>query len=140
MCLLLKEPYFLKKLPFLLLLYIIEWNKIDKNTRKTESLNIFKNDILKFMWPSQNIVYNCHNNPKGIKLLTIFRVVLSQLRAHKFKHSLQYTLNLICDCGEKIETSSHYLFHCPEDYLQESMTLLNKVRCIIHSILHLNNA
>ena len=140
MFLLLKETYFLKKLPFLLLLYIIEWNKIGKNIRKTGSLNIFKNDILKFMRPSQNIIYNCHNNPKGIKLLAIFRVVLSQLREHKFKHSFQYTLNLICDYGENIETSSHYLFQCPEDHSQESKTLLNTVRCIIHSILHLNHA
>ena len=79
---------------------VIEWNKIDKNIRKSESLNVFKKSILKFIRPSQNRVYNCHN-PKGIKLLTRLRVGLS--REHKFKHSFQGTLNPICNCGEDIE-------------------------------------
>ena len=36
----------------------IEWNKIEKNIRKSESLNIFKKIILKFIRPSQKRVYN----------------------------------------------------------------------------------
>ena len=105
---------------------------IGKNIRKSESPNIFKKSILKFIRPSQNRVYNCHN-PKGIKLLTRLRVGLSHLREHKFKHSFQDTFNSICNCDEHIETSSHYLLHCP-DYLQESMTLLNTVSCIVPNI------
>ena len=58
---------------------VIEWNKINENIRKSERLNIFKKSILKFIQPSQNRVYNCHN-PKGIKLLTRLRVGLSHLR------------------------------------------------------------
>ena len=34
---------------------VIEWNKLDKNIRKSESLNIFKKSILKFIRPSQNM-------------------------------------------------------------------------------------
>ena len=69
---------------------MVTWNKIKKNTRKSESLNIFKKSILKFIRPSQDRVYNCHN-PKGIKLLTrlkvtfvntslstVFRILLTQ--------------------------------------------------------------
>ena len=78
---------------------VIEWNKIDKNIRKSESLNIFEKSILECIQPSQNRVYNCHN-PKGIKLLTRLRVTLSNLREHKFKHSFQNTLNPICNCDE----------------------------------------
>ena len=114
-----------------------EWNKIDKNIRKSESLNIFKKSILKFIRPSQNRVYNCHN-PKGIKLLTRLRVGLSHLREHKFKHSFQDTLNPICTCGEDIETTSHYLLHCP-DYLEERKTLLNTISCIVPNIFDFNN-
>ena len=84
----------------------IEWNKIDKNIRKSESLNIFKKSILKFIRPSQNRVCNCHN-PKGIKLFTGLRVGLSHLCEHKFKHSFQDTLKPICNCGKDIETTSH---------------------------------
>ena len=87
---------------------VIEWNKIHKNIRKSESLNIFKKSNLEFIRPSQNRVYNCHN-PKGIKLSTRLRVSLSHLREHMFKHSFQDTLNPICNCGEDIETTSHYL-------------------------------
>ena len=116
---------------------VIEWNKIDKNIRKSESLNIFKKSILEFIRPSQNRVYNCHN-PKGIKLLTRLRVGLSHLREHKFKHSFQDTLNPICNCGEDIETTSHYLLHCP-DYLHERKTLLNTVSCIVPNIFDFNN-
>ena len=104
---------------------VIEWDKINKNIRKSESLNIFKKNILKFIRPSQNRVYN----HKGIKLLTRLRIGLSQLRKHKFKCSFEDTLNPICNCGKDIETTSHYLLHCP-DYLQERKTLLNTISCI----------
>ena len=115
----------------------IEWNKIDKNIRKSESLNIFKKSILELIRPSQNRVYTCHN-PKGIKLLTRLRVGLSHLREHKFKHSFQDTLNPICTCGEDIETTSHYLLQCP-DYLEERKTLLNTISCIVPNIFDFNN-
>ena len=47
---------------------IIEWNKLDPGLRKAESLSYFKTNILKFMQPSPNSVYNCHN-PKDLNLL-----------------------------------------------------------------------
>ena len=48
------------------------------------------------------------------------------------------TLNSICHCGKDIETTSHYLLHCP-DYLQERMTLLNTVSFTFLNIFDLNN-
>ena len=74
----------------------------------------------------------CHN-PKGIKSLKRLRFGLSHLCEHKFKHSFQDTLNPICNCGEDIETKSHYLLHCP-DCLQERKTLLNTISCIVPNI------
>ena len=61
------------------------------------------------------------------------RVGLNHLREHKFKHSFQDPLNPICNCGEDIETTSHYFLHCP-DYLHEKKTLLNTVSCIVRNI------
>ena len=55
---------------------------------------------------------DCHN-PKGVKLLTSLRLGLNHLPEHKFKHSLQDSLNPICSCGNDIETSDHFLLHCP---------------------------
>ena len=111
--------------------------RLTKISENQKILNIFKKIFLKFTRPSQNRVYNCHN-PKGIKLLTRLRVVVSHLREHKFKHSFQDTLNPICNCGEDIETTSHYLLHCP-DYLQERKTLLNTISCIFPNIFDFNN-
>ena len=89
------------------------------------------------MQSSQNRVYNCYN-PKRIKLLTRLRAGLSHLREHKFMHSFQDTLNLICNCGKDIENASHYLLHCP-DYLQERKTLLNTINCFVPNIFYFNN-
>ena len=71
---------------------VIEWNKLDLNIRKSETLNIFKKTLLNFMHPSGSTVFNCHN-PKGVKFLTRLRLSLSHFREHKFKHSVQDTLN-----------------------------------------------
>ena len=40
--------------------------------------------------------------------------------------------------GEDIETTSHYLLHCP-DYLHEKMTLLNTVSYIVPNIFDFTN-
>ena len=77
---------------------IIEWNNLDLHLRKSESFAVFKSNILKFIWPSPNSVYNCHN-PRGIYLITRLRFGLSHLREHKFKHGFQDSLNLLCSCG-----------------------------------------
>ena len=110
-----------------------DWRKIFENQKVSISLK----NILKFIPPSQNRVYNWHD-PKGIKLLTRLTVGLSHLREHKFKHSFQDTLNLICNCGEDIETASHYLLHC-RDYLHERKNLLNTVSCIVPNISDFDN-
>ena len=57
---------------------VIEWNKLDLNIRNSENLFIFKKKLLKFIRPSGNSVFKCHN-PKGIKLLTRLRLGLSHL-------------------------------------------------------------
>ena len=67
------------------------------------------------------------------------RVGLRYICEHKFKQSFQGTLNPICSCGEDIETTSHYLLHCP-NYLQERMTFLNTVTFAVPNISDLNNA
>ena len=104
---------------------ILEWNKLDPSLRNSASYNVFKNSILKFIRPSPNKIFQCHN-PKGIKLVTRLRLGLSHLREHKFKHSFQDTLNPFCSCGLDIETTSHYFLHCPLFHAERS-TLLNNV-------------
>ena len=87
---------------------LIEWNNLDIHIRNSESYAIFKKSILRFIKPSENPIFNCHNS-SGIKLITRLRLGFSHLREHKFRHNFQDTLNPICSCGENIETTTHYL-------------------------------
>ena len=114
---------------------IIEWNKLDHNIRSSSSLNIFSKDILKFIRPSVNSLFNYHN-PKGLKFITRLRLGLSHLRQHKFKHSFQDSLNVFCSCGLDIESTAHFLLHCPM-YITERHTLLSTIKNIDNNLLHL---
>ena len=112
---------------------IIEWNNLDHNIRNSSSFNIFRRSILKFIRPSANSFFNCHN-PKGIKFTTRLRLRLSHLREHKFKHSFQDSLNPFCSCGLVIESTGHYLLHCPT-YITERRTLLSTIKDIDNNLL-----
>ena len=107
-------------------------------SKKSKSISIFRSNILKCIRPKPNNVYYCHN-PKGIRLLTRLRQGLGHLRKHKFKQSFQDYLNPLCFCRNEIETSTHYLLHCPT-YTNEGMTLLNKIKSINRSILGFSDA
>ena len=111
---------------------VIEWNKLDLNMRNSESLNIFKKTLLNFIPPSGSTVFNCHN-PKGVKLLTRLRLGSSRLREHKFKHSFQDSLNPICNCGNDIELSAHFLLRCPN--FSNKRSTLNIIGSIDRNIL-----
>ena len=77
---------------------VIEWNKLDPNLRSITSLSVSKKNLLKFIRPSPNSVFNCHNC-KGIKYLTRLPLGLSQLHEHKFKLSFQNNQNPFCSCA-----------------------------------------
>ena len=102
---------------------ITEWNNLDPHLRKSKNFSVFKSNILKFIRPSPNSVYNCHN-PRGICLITRLRLGLSHLREHKFKHGFQDTLNPLCSCGNDVESTEHFLLHCSQ-FVNETRTLLS---------------
>ena len=119
---------------------VIEWNNLDKSIRGSESFTLFKErhsffkkSILQPIWPTPNRTFNWHN-PTGIKLITRFRLGLSHLRDHKFKHNFLNCLNPICCCGKGIETTAHYLLHCPI-FSDERSIFLNKIQTIVENVL-----
>ena len=69
-----------------------EWNNLDCKIRNSGSPSIFKKNLLNFIRPSAESIFNIHN-PYAIKLLTRFRLGLGHLRDHKFRHCFQDTLN-----------------------------------------------
>ena len=117
---------------------IIEWNNLDPILRNSKSFVVFKNSMLKFIRPSPSNVFDC-NNYKGIRLITRLRVGMRHLREHKFKHNFQDCLNQICSCGLDIETTSHFLLHCPS-FNDERYTILNTLNKIDCKILELTKS
>ena len=91
---------------------ITEWNKLDRDIRNSDSLNVFKLSLLKFVRPVANSVFEI-NNPYDLKLLTRLRLGLSHLRYHKFRHNFQDCINPICVCGLQIETATISSFTVP---------------------------
>ena len=86
---------------------ISEWSNLDYKIRNSESLSIFRKNLLNFIRPCVKSIFNIHN-PYGIKLLTRLCLGLSHLRDHKFRHCFQDTLNPLCDCGKDNETITHF--------------------------------
>ena len=112
---------------------ITEWNKLDRDIRNSDSLNIFKLSLLKFVRPVANSVFDI-NNPYGLKLLTRLRLGLSHLHYHKFRHNFQDCINPICVCGLETETTTHFLLYCPL-FQSARQSLLMSIKKIDESIL-----
>ena len=111
---------------------IIEWNNLDPNLRNSENFGIFKNNILKFIRPKPSSFFNC-SNLMGIRLITQLRPELNHLREHKFKYNFQNCLNPLRSCGSSIESTSHFLLHCPifHDKRHSLLSTLNNIDCKI---------
>ena len=88
---------------------IKEWNRLDIDIRKSDSISIFKKGILSFITPLPNKVSNSHK-VQGLKLLTRLWLGLSYLRYNKLKHNFLDTINPLCSCGSDIVTSLHFFF------------------------------
>ena len=117
---------------------IIEWNNLDPNLRNSGTYGTFKNVILKFIRPSPNSIFECHNL-QGIKFLTRLRLGLSHLHKHKFKHSFQDLLNPLCKCGAEVESTTHLLLHCPI-YNNDWSSLLSTIRNIDYKLLEITGS
>ena len=112
---------------------ITEWNKLDSYIRNADSLEVFKKRILEFVRSLPKSIYNIHN-PLGIKYLTRLRIGFSHLKEHKFRHNFQESIDPMCSCNSGIETTAHFLLHCPNVNTQRQ-TLFDKIATIDANIL-----
>ena len=88
-----------------------EWNKLDEGIRTTSSFLTFRKNLLNFIRPSGNSIFDI-NDALGIKLLTRLRLGFSHLNEHKFRHNFRDSINPLCSCSANIETTEHFFLHC----------------------------
>ena len=66
----------------------LNYKWVEQNFHNSENIGFFNSNILKFIQPRRNSIYNCHN-PKGIRVINRFRLGLSHFCKHKYKHGFQ---------------------------------------------------
>ena len=110
---------------------ITEWNKLDLSIRKSNSLNIFKSRLLRFVRPLENSVFTCHNTI-GIKYLTRIRLGFSHLRYYKSKRGFLDAIDLLCGCSTGITV--HCFLHFP-NFSFGRYTFRNEIAIVDRSII-----
>ena len=83
---------------------------------------------MEFIRPSTNNIFDFFNQ-YGIKLLTRLRLGLSHVNERKVKHGFNDTVNLICICGDDIESINHFFLYCSE-YCETRQTLFDNIQSI----------
>ena len=92
-----------------------------------------KKELLKFIRPEPNSTYNI-NDTKRLKLLTRLQLDLSHLGDHKSRYNFQDCVPPMCYCGQDIETTTHFLLHCPNHHCARK-TLFHKINQVSGTIL-----
>ena len=87
---------------------------------------------MKFIRPEPNSNYNI-NDTKELKLLTRLQLGLGHLGDHKFRHNFQECVSPTCYCGQDIETTVHFLLHCPNHHCARK-TLFHKINQVSGTI------
>ena len=108
---------------------ISDWNKLDFDIKNSKSKNIFKTKLLNKIRPKRSPYFGLRSNTK-VRYITMLRMELSPLRAHKHKYNFNDTSDPFCVVCGNTEDTNHYLLHCKSFKLSRA-TLLQKVSDII---------
>ena len=87
---------------------INDWNKLDPKIRNSISYLSFKSALINFFRPSENKIFNIHDEV-GLKRL---QLGFSHLPEHKFRHNFVDTLNPLCSCSFEPEATMHIFLCC----------------------------
>ena len=108
---------------------IVDWNNIDFDIKTSKTKNIFKKRLLNKIRPKKASFFNLKNTD-DIRNLTMIRLNLSPLRAHKHNYNFSDTPHPFCSVCGSIEDTNHYLLLCKSFRLMRS-TLMQKVSDIL---------
>lgn len=109
---------------------IKDWNSLEYDIRNSKSKAIFKRKLLNKIRPKKASYFGIFNNNK-VRYLTMLRVGLSPLNAHKFAYNFKNVTQfcVVCGCTEDTE---HFLLHC-KSYELSRTTMFNEISSIINS-------
>ena len=116
---------------------IREWNKLDPSIQSSDSINILRSKLLKFIRPVSSSTFKVQNS-RGLVYLTRLRLGLSHLKEHKFNHNFEDTVDPICICRTEVETTSHYFLRC-QLFSNQRIRLLNDTRHVRNDPFHLED-
>ena len=108
------------------------------SSERMEQTEQFRKPLSSFIRPTCSTHFSIHH-PVGIKLLVRLRLSFNHLREHKFRHSFHDTLNPLCSCSLKSETTLHYSLCCHNISSTRSV-LMNVLNLIDPTIFHLNGS
>ena len=112
------------------------WNNIGPDLRQTDKISAFKSALTGMIVPEEKSIFKIRH--KDLRYLYQLRVGLSPLRAHKFRHNFRDTPNELCICQSGIESTIHFLLHCPmfDDHRE---VLMDIVEPIVHGLSNISD-
>ena len=104
---------------------VSDWNQLAIETRKSRSKAIFKNRLLKEVRPKKQSFFGLFHNSQ-IRYLTLLRMSLSPLNAHRNQHKFANVDPFCVDCGNT-EDTEHYLLKC-KNYTSSRATMFQNLK------------
>ena len=108
---------------------IKDWNLLENEIKIVKSKETFKQKLLNQIRPNKRDYFGITDNNK-VRYLTILRVELSPLHAHKHAYNFSDTPYPYCTICECTEDTAHFLLHCKSFKLSRN-TLMQKVSTIL---------
>ena len=109
---------------------IQDWNCLGSEIKKSRSKDIFQNKLINKIRPKNKSYFGLRDNNK-VRYLTMLRMELSPLRAHKEGRNFADARDGLCNvCGCE-EHTKHYLLHCASFRLSRA-TLMQRISDIIN--------
>ena len=108
---------------------IKDWNRLDFEIKCSNTKPIFKRKLLNKIRPKKSPFFGLFNNNK-IRYLTMLRVGLSPLNAHKKAYHFHNISEFCAVCG-CVENTEHFLLACNSFRLSRA-TMINTISSIIN--------
>ena len=105
---------------------------MDPDIRSLDSHTMFRKKLLNFIRPSEKSIYKIYD-PQGSKLLNRLRLGFCHLREHKFRLNFADTVNPLCSCTLKTESTEHFFLRC-QNYVSFHTAILNELSSINRGI------